>query len=365
MEVLKEMPRRDPINGTFELTGRCNLKCNMCLVRVDKQCMDKLNLKELTADEWIHMAEQARDAGTVGLLLTGGEIMLRPDFCEIYEEIAKMGFLLTIYTNATMVTDKIMDTLRKYPPHKIGVTMYGASNETYKKMCGCEDGFDRFVDGVNKLTQLPSLFDMRTTIVKENFNDLEAMKEFTAERFCSTQQLTISRIVINKVRNGIACPKKSRLTPRQNLEIIYSDIIDLYNKIKSGEMDPLNESGEKFKIHHDNMKFENGNYLFKNCGAGINQYLINWSGRMYACELLDDGYTEPFLDGFEYAWEHLIEKYPLSREIEKCKSCDYLELCETCPAVRLAEAGDWFGIPKYTCEEAKNMGKILSDLNII
>lgn len=365
MQYLKDMLKRNPINGTFELTGRCNLKCNMCLLRVDKKCMDKLNLKELTAAEWIQMAKDAKEAGTVGLLLTGGEVMLRKDFCDIYEEIAQMGFLLTVYTNATMVTDKIMDTFRKLPPHKIGVTMYGSSNETYKRMCGCEDGFDRFVDGVNKLTQLPSLFDMRTTIVKENLHDLKSMEKFTAERFGSTQQLTISRIVINKVRNGIACPKESRLTPEQNLSIIYSDIIQLHNKVKSGEIPPLNKSGEKFNLHHDNIKFENGGYLFKNCEAGINQYMINWSGRMYACELLDDGYTEPLKDGFEYAWEHLIEQYPLSCEIEKCKSCDYLELCETCPAVRLAETGDWFGIPEYSCKEAKNMGKILSDLNII
>lgn len=26
---------RSPVNGTFELTGRCNLSCRMCLVRVD------------------------------------------------------------------------------------------------------------------------------------------------------------------------------------------------------------------------------------------------------------------------------------------------------------------------------------------
>ena len=227
MGNLKKMPDRSPINGTFELTGRCNLKCNMCLLRVDKKCMDKLNLKELTANEWINMAQQAKDAGTVGLLLTGGEVMLRQDFCEIYEEIAQMGFLITVYTNATMVTDKIMDIFRRFPPHKIGVTMYGASNETYKKMCGCEDGFDRFVDGVNQLTQLPSLFDMRTTIVKENLYDLEAMKKFTSERFGLTQQLTISRIVINKIRNGIACPKESRLTPEENLSIVKQELISI------------------------------------------------------------------------------------------------------------------------------------------
>ena len=79
------------------------------------------------------MAEQAAGAGTLSLLLTGGEVMIRPDFCEIYEAVAKIGFILTVYTNATMVTDKVMELFQKYPPHKIGVTMYGASNETYAR----------------------------------------------------------------------------------------------------------------------------------------------------------------------------------------------------------------------------------------
>ena len=108
MKNSKDMSKRSPINGTFELAGRCNLKCNMCLMRVDKKCMDKLKLKELRTEQWIYMAQEVKEAGTIGLLLTGGEVMLRPDFCEIYEEIAQLGFLLTVYTNATMVTDKIL-----------------------------------------------------------------------------------------------------------------------------------------------------------------------------------------------------------------------------------------------------------------
>ena len=364
MDVLKEMPRRDPINGTFELTGRCNLKCNMCLVRVNQQRMDELNLKERTADEWIHMAEQAKNAGTVGLLLTGGEIMLRPDFCQIYEAIAKMGFILTIYTNATMVTEKIMETLRKFPPHKIGVTIYGASNETYKRMCGCADGFDRFVDGVHKLSTLPSLLDIRSTIVNENFKDLQAMRDFTLQKFGPNKVLHISRTVIDKIRDGVTCPKESRLTPEQNVELIYEDIIKLYRQIQNGEIPPIGDDKEKLHMHH-NKSLEAGSYLFKNCTAGITQYMINWSGRMYACELLDQGYTEPFCTGFEDAWNHLPDQYPVSKEIEECKSCRFAALCETCPAVRLSETGDWFGLPEYACKEAKSVYQILSDLNVI
>ena len=34
-KMLKEMPKRVPVNGTFELTVRCNLHGKMCLFRDD------------------------------------------------------------------------------------------------------------------------------------------------------------------------------------------------------------------------------------------------------------------------------------------------------------------------------------------
>lgn len=235
LPVCKEK-KRYPVNGTLELTGRCNLACKMCLMRVGQQPECAADENEKTAEEWIHMAEQIRDAGTIKLLLTGGEIMLRPDFCEIYEAISRMGFILTIYTNATMVTDQVMETLRKSPPHQIGVTMYGASNVTYKKMCGCADGFDRFVEGVRKLSSLLSLFSVRTTIIKDNWEDLAEMKAFVAREFGPDKQLTISRMVSEKIRGGIAHPKACRLSPEENVELVYEQIVDVWRRVKSGEM---------------------------------------------------------------------------------------------------------------------------------
>lgn len=110
---------------------------------------------------------------------------------------------------------------------------------------------------------------------------------------------------------------------------------------------------------------EEGGYLFEHCDAGINSYAIAWNGRMYACELLNEGYTEPFRTGFSDAWEHLPKQYPASHAIEACDSCDYAGLCNVCPAVSLAETGDWFGLPEYACEEAKYIYQIISDLKMI
>lgn len=53
---LAEMPRRIPVNGTFELTVRCNLHCKMCLFRHADSENARLLAEEMTADEWIDMA---------------------------------------------------------------------------------------------------------------------------------------------------------------------------------------------------------------------------------------------------------------------------------------------------------------------
>ncbi len=63
--------RHVPLGGTFELTPRCNLRCKMCYIRLDKHQMDLIG-RERTADEWIGMAREAAAAGTLNLLITGG-----------------------------------------------------------------------------------------------------------------------------------------------------------------------------------------------------------------------------------------------------------------------------------------------------
>lgn len=361
---MNEEKKRFPLNGTFELTGRCNLSCKMCLVRVDQKRMQELGLREQSAEDWIHMAEQAAEAGTLNLLLTGGEIMLRPDFCEIYEAIAKMGFLLTVYTNATMVTERIMNLFRKYPPHKIGVTMYGASNKTYQRLCNCAEGYERFTDGVSQLMQLPSLFDLRTTIVKDNADDLMAMKKYAARLFGDEKILHISRFISKSVRGGICRPETVRLSPEDSVRYTESYLLELEKEVMESEAKKIFFSQSPFKTRKAEAK-TGGQCLFDSCRAGIDQYTINWAGHMYACELLTQGYTEPFKDGFASAWEYLLEQYPKTKEIIKCRNCRYAVVCETCPANRLAETGDWFGIPEYACREARYKYKLLSNIGVI
>ena len=93
-----------PINGNFELTARCNFDCKMCYVHLQNN-PGALAEKELSADQWLSLASDARDAGMMFLLLTGGEPFLRPDFGQIYQELVKMGIMVSINTNASMYNE--------------------------------------------------------------------------------------------------------------------------------------------------------------------------------------------------------------------------------------------------------------------
>ena len=234
-----EKIKRYPLNGTFELTARCNLSCEMCYIRIDDKKIKELGETEKTFDEWIDMAKQAKDAGTMSLLITGGEPMLRPDFCEIYKEIAKMGFILTIYTNATMITPKIMDVLKKYPPHTIGITIYGASEETYRKVCKNGNAYYKMLHGVEQLLTLPSRIELRTTIVNNNKKDLGKIEDFVENLNRDDITLSVSRAVFKSIRGSIAQPSKCRLTPEENAVMFCQRYINTWNKYKHNEENRL------------------------------------------------------------------------------------------------------------------------------
>lgn len=99
-----------PITGALELLPLCNMNCDMCYVRLSRsemECQGQLR----TVDEWILLAQQMQKAGTLFLLLTGGEPLLFPDFKTLYLELRNMGMILTINTNGTLLGESWADFL--------------------------------------------------------------------------------------------------------------------------------------------------------------------------------------------------------------------------------------------------------------
>ena len=98
--ALKAQTKRIPINGSIELLPLCNMKCDMCYVRLSKEEMDKQG-RLRTWEEWLEIGRQMKESGTLFLLLTGGEPLMFPDFRKLYLGLRDLGMAITINTNAT------------------------------------------------------------------------------------------------------------------------------------------------------------------------------------------------------------------------------------------------------------------------
>lgn len=320
---------RIPYKGTFELTPRCSMKCRMCYMRLDPPQIKRQG-RELTTGEWIRLGQMAFDAGTVDLLLTGGEPMLRPDFAEIYTALSDMGFLLRIFTNATLVSDKILALLRERPPQAMEITLYGASRETYKRIGGWDEGYDRAVAAVDTLRAfLPSL-KLKTTIVRDNAEDYAALAEFAEAR---ALRLEPTLMPFPAVRGACSTALEERLTVDELLAFYEKHGIVLSNA-GCGAPDP-----------------EKRTSLF--CDAGLNTYTILWNGELVACNIDDDPERptgRPLEEGFDAAWEKL-KGFRCNKPLpEPCKTCPVYVECGCCAVHTRIESGAYDKPARYVCD---------------
>lgn len=353
MKPLEAMPHRYPVNGTFELTLRCNLHCQMCMFRHEDGENASLLEKELSAEQWISLAKQVFDAGTLNLLITGGEPMVRKDFCQIYRGIYETGFLISLYTNATLVTPQIMQTLRKYPPHRIGVTLYGASNETYEKVCGGADGFDRAMAGIEQLKTLPSVLDFRMTVTRDNAADVDPLMEMIRREFGS--HVTLTSPVFQAVRGGCARVAQCRLTPEEELELTLGRVV---RRIKEN-MPPQLAGDIQLRLQDVKSQCESPKltYSVLGCSGGMDSYTISHDGKLLGCQMLDAFWTDAAAEGFQEAWDRYPYTVRLPKENDQCASCDDRQFCKVCPGVRMAECKNLTGVPEYVCSMTKLLQK--------
>ncbi len=340
-----------PFMGQFELTTRCNFGCRMCYT-CSGLSHNSLKERELSAKSWIHLAKEAYDAGMLFLLLTGGEIFYREDFREIYEEITQMGFIVSLYSNGSLITDKVINWLEKRPPSQIDITLYGASSETYKRVCGNANGFYRTLEGIKLLKAAGIEVQIRSTIIKENLADLDKMIELAEE-------LDLRLNIVDYVSPGreINDRDTGRLEPSLQAQLL-KKMDDYYGRGGTGvKTEDLYEDKDSYFEALDCFKAFESQGAFP-CNSGKNSFFVTWDGRMVPCPTLTRPYSEPLSQGFLNAWKDLADK---CGEVPACKTCDKCSLkenCNTCPGRLLNETGSFEEPAVYLCELTRERLKI-------
>ncbi len=205
----KATPAPRLAQAMVELTYGCNLRCVHCYNPTHEAT------EERTTDEVLRTLDQLVEGGCLRVGFTGGELFTRRDAMEIMRYAKRLGVLVNVLTNATMITPALADEIRALDPYQVDVSVYGATAETYESVTRVRGAFARFLRGLDLLTarQVPAL--LKLVLLTINSHEHDAMRELARARNLPYQ---VSTDVHPRV-DGSLEPLAYRLAPEQVFEV--------------------------------------------------------------------------------------------------------------------------------------------------
>lgn len=318
-----------PLNATFELTPLCNFSCVMCYVHLTEPRMKSFG-KMLTGKQWLEIARQAKEAGTLNVCLTGGEPFVHPDFWEIYSELNKMGFLISIMSNGALIDEMVIEKFTLYGmPYSVKLTLYGASDETYMRVCKAPDGFTRVDKALDLLKEAGVPCKLTATVIRENADDLQEMYKYARKKGLPLIH-TIS--VVKSSRGAESTPASSRFA-----------FYDFPEEITLADL--------------EKSKFPPLQTPFAWCASYGNSFWMAWNGKMQACAFMNTPCAE-YKGNLEESWLSLQKEISLIKNPPECADCEYQSFCQRCPGILCAESGDPEKVSDDLCLTAKRIYEI-------
>jgi len=331
--------RRIPAEVSIEVTRRCPLECLHCYNNLSMS--DQVaRASELTLAEHIRLLDELREAGCLWLLYTGGEVFARKDFLDIYTEAKKRGFLITIFTNGTLITPRVADYLAEWRPLAIEITLYGATRETYEALTQIPGSYERCMRGIRLLLERDLPLKLKTVPTTVNRHEVYEMKRMAEQDFGVEFKFDP---LVNPRIDCSSSPLGVRLVPEDVVALDFHDATRRaeYQRLASQDLS-LAEGAT-----HD----PQGVYF---CGGGMNGCAISPSGKMSICVISQQEHYDWRNGSFEEGWTGKLfatRTKPKTRET-RCDRCRIQSLCSMCPANGELEAGDPESPVDFLCQVA-------------
>ena len=348
-----------PLSGTFELSPVCNFSCRMCYVRKTQQEVDRSPRNILSLEDWRTIARQARDAGMLYLLLTGGEPLLWPHFWTLYDELIDMGFLISINTNGSLIDEAAVEHFRRKPPVRINITLYGAGEESYRRLCGNGPAFSRVDRGIRNLLEAGVSVKLNCSLTPQNVADLERMTEYAKSQNIELNAVTYMFPPVR--RNPAGADDFERFSPedaaKYHMEYMRQNrstrSFDSYlNHLLAG-------CGEPLGLDENCIDPLDGSVR---CRAGKSSFWVSWDGWLMTCGMVPEPAVDLKMTDFASAWEMLKQKTAQVRMSGICRQCPSVNICHPCLASARAETGTSEGVPEYQCRMTREMYRIAREM---
>lgn len=317
---------------SVEITRDCNFRCRHCF------CTNlNIHPDELSFDEWVRIFEEYAEEDGLFLTITGGEPLLRKDFKKIWEYLKKRGFVITLFTNASLIDEEFADYFSRWSPREISVTLYGASDQTYERVTGCRNMYSRVMEALEMLRKGGIPLEVKGVFSRLNVDDFQQVRKIALE-YCDLFRWDVG--LMGAFSTSGNKPMDIRLSPEEYAEleveepVRFSQMIEIFQ-----QWNPPEQAPKRIGAFSCNVR----------SGGSMH---IDSGGKMYPCIPFEyAGYDltkGTFREGWNEAIPKFIATYPCNPG--PCQTCAVVELCGPCAAFALLEGCSSTGPVPYKCD---------------
>lgn len=323
---------RRPYAVLLELTSRCNFNCVHCYLQ------DHHAEEFLSRDDVIKILDLLYDEGILFLTLTGGEVLTRRDFAEIYTYAKRRGFLVEIFTNGYALTEEVIALFQQLPPLLVDISLYGSCEETYQKITGVSGAFAKVTENCRRLKQTGVRTSLKSPILTSDEAEQTAMQKLAAE-------LGLPLAFSYNLSPTIDGSEKTRDYQVSRVLCLECEFADHENKFlettseteRQAEMARLNQCDTVYA-----------------CNVATSNFVVDYRGQMLPCMKLRAHGVPLTRQGFAAAWQAFAAYgQRKANEDYKCRGCSARYYCDVCPAEMELLYGDAECRPESVCGMAR------------
>lgn len=326
-----------PLIGNLELTPLCNMDCRMCYVRLSRTEMEAQG-KMLSCDQWLDIVRQGVDQGMLYLLLTGGEPLLYPEFRRLYRELIRMGLVLRINTNGTLIDESWADFFAEQGIRMMSITLYGKDNASYGSLCRNPQGFTQVIRAARLLKERNIPFRFTCSLTAYNGHQLEEIHRIAKDLDVPFQPAAYMFPPMRRT----PWTEQVRLAPEEAASLLVRTW-----QLKNGTDDLRAPARSQLASLKTPPKLQNLKEF--RCHAGRSGFWMNWKGEMQPCGMFDKATISLLEHSFKECWDYIVRQCSEMPQCRECRGCPLQNACSVCPAACYAETGRTDGKPEYLC----------------
>lgn len=288
--------KRIPLYVGLFITQRCNLKCVYCFPNSPNRQREK----EFSKEEIFRIVDELYDLGTRYITILGGEPLIREDFGEIVDYIAKKRIIVETGTNGHFTKYKIED-LKKLSLvcHSIDGDEEGMDKNRGK------GSYKKIIESLELCLANGIPIQLRAVFTKNNVDSLEYLLSL-AQKYKTSLGLSEQSVVNNDENNKYIMNqaelrnfwKKVRDYKRKGYAI--DKTYRLLNRIIDY---PLEFPIDKIFVRGEKLPLD---YTYHKCNLNRGYMFLDSDGMVYPCARLFGKFGKSIYEpgGIKGAWEY-------------------------------------------------------------